>query len=144
MKTWIIILLFGLAIASCVPMTPQGRIDRNPEKFSRLNAQHQSLVRQGKIAQGMTQDAVQLAWGEPAARFLGVKGTAATERWDYNDARPVYMAPTFDGSLGPYDPYHSHHHREGWGVGPDIVYVPYRTGSVWFHNDRVESWEQIR
>jgi len=145
MKTFTPLLLIGLALASCVPMTPQARIDQHPEKFTRLSAQHQILVRQGKIALGMTQDAVAIAWGEPAERFVGTKGTTTTERWDYEDSRPLYTTPSFNNYPGPYDPNHRHlHHGDGWGMGPEIVYVPSRTGSVWFLNDRVESWERVR
>ena len=32
----------------------------------------------------------------------------------------------------------------GFGVGPEVAYVPYRVGSVWFINHRVDSWERAR
>ena len=32
----------------------------------------------------------------------------------------------------------------GFGMGPEIAYIPYRIASVWFVNSRVDSWERAR
>lgn len=66
-----------------------------------------------------------------------------TERWDYAGSRPVYFN-NFHGSYGRFSgPY-----RRGgfWGAGwgPEVAYIPYRIGSVWFIDSRVDSWERAR
>ena len=53
-------------LSSCVaPSTPQTRIAARPEAYNALPASHRSLIDQGKIKEGMTKDAVYLAWGSP-------------------------------------------------------------------------------
>ena len=43
--------------------TPGGRISQHPEIYQSLSPGDQALVNQGQIRQGMTMDAVWLAWG---------------------------------------------------------------------------------
>ena len=92
----------------------------------------------------MSPDAVYLAWGHPARSFQGSRNGKLTERWDYAGTRPVPVA-NFYGSYGTYGygP-HGHHAYSGVGFGPEIAYVPYRIASVWFINQRVDSWERAR
>lgn len=141
MKTMLAALAAGLLAASCAPSTPQARIDRSPEKFSSLKTSHQNLVRQGRIERGMPPDAVYLAWGTPSRIFQGDTAGKNTERWDYAGYRPVHP-PGFHGPPGihPYSPYGP----PAPGFGPDVAYVPYRTASVWFVNNRVDAWERVR
>jgi hypothetical protein len=146
MKSLLAAISAGLLLASCVPSTPQARIERNPGKFAALGAKHQSLVQQGQIARGMPPDAVYLAWGAPSRSFQGYKDGKNTERWDYAGSRPVYTTG-FYGSYG-YGPY-GYRGRYGYsgfgfGMGPEVAYIPYRVASVWFVNSRVESWERAR
>ncbi len=137
----------GLLLVSCVPSTPQARIQRNPEKFAALGGQHQSLVQKGQITRGMTPDAVYLAWGAPSGIFQGSKEGKITERWDYAGSRPVYTMAHY-GTYGYYGPYGYHGRRGysgiGFGVGPEVAYIPYRRASVWFLNNRVDSWERAK
>jgi hypothetical protein len=148
MKKIVTSLMAGLCFSSCAPMTPQARIDKNPEKFAALSQKDKGLVQQGQITRGMPLDAVMLAWGPPSRRFQGSKDSKKTERWDYDDSRPVYIAhfysdyPYHIGGYGPYD--HSRFSGVGLGVGPEVTYVPYRVASVWFINDRLDSWERAR
>jgi len=142
------ILAIGLFIVSCAPSTPQTRIQQNPQKFAALGGKHQSLVQQGQITRGMTTDAVYLAWGAPANIFQGSKNGKLTERWDYAGSRPVQVT-NFYGSYGYGNYPYGHRGRYGYsgigfGVGPEIAYIPYRIASVWFVNQRVESWERAR
>lgn len=32
----------------------------------------------------------------------------------------------------------------GFGMGPEITYIPYRVASVWFVDRKVDSWERAR
>ena len=135
-------------LASCVPSTPQTRIQQEPQKFAALSANHQALVQQGQITRGMTQDAVYLAWNHPSGVFQGSKDGKVTERWDYAGSRPVQVT-NFYGSYGyGYGAYGHHGHYGysgvGFGVGPEIAYIPYRIASVWFVNNRVDAWERAK
>lgn len=133
----------GMLVTSCVPSTPQTRIQREPAKFEALPAKHRSLVENGQISRGMPPDAVYLAWGRPSRVFQGSKDGKLTERWDYAGSRPVYTT-SFYGSYGRYhDPYHRHGYY-GFGMGPEVAYIPYRIASVWFIDGRVDGWERSR
>src|SRR6478752_3891563 len=92
-------LLAALAVSSCAPSTPEARIQKNPEKFAALGKKDQELVRQGRLAPGMSPDAVILAWGVPDQRFVGSKSAKPTERWDYAGSQPVYSTNYF-GAYG--------------------------------------------
>lgn len=143
MKKLLAALSAGLLMVSCAPSTPQTRIQREPGKFEALNPKQRSLVEQGQISRGMSQDAVYLAWGRPSRILQGSKNGRQTERWDYAGSRPVYY-PSFYGSYGRYyGPYHRHGYY-GFGMGPEVAYVPYRIASVWFIDGRVDAWERAR
>ena len=108
-------------------------------------------MQRGEIAKGMSQDAVVLAWGSPAAAWEGYHKGANSLRWDYFASQPVvtnhyYGAYGFGGyGYGGY----GHHGRYGYtgyglGFGPEVAYIPYRKSTVWFVNNRVDSWERLR
>ena len=145
MKTFLSALSVALLLVSCVPSTPQSRIQREPGKFAALSEKHQSLVQQGQISRGMTPDAVYLAWGGPARIFQGSKNGNPTERWDYASTLPVYTSTFYGGYGYGHGPYGRHHYPGyGYGFGPEVAYIPYRIASVWFVNSRVDSWERLR
>ncbi|MEO8614118.1 MAG: hypothetical protein ABI600_03175 [Luteolibacter sp.] len=142
MKTIFIATAAALVLGACAPSTPQARIERNPQKFASLSRRDQSLIQQGQIAHGMSLDAVALAWGPPSQRFQGFKEQQSTERWDYAGSRPVYSTGFYGsygyGGYGPYGRYSP----LGYAGGPEIAYIPYRLASVWFVDNRVDSWER--
>lgn len=143
MKKIIAAVSAGLLVASCAPSTPQTRIQQEPAKFEALGKKHRSLVEEGRIDRGMSPDAVYLAWGRPSRVLQGSKDGKATERWDYTGSRPVYFT-NFYGSYGCYHgPYHRHGYY-GFGLGPEVAYVPYRVASAWFIDGRVDAWERAR
>lgn len=148
MKTLLTALSVGLWLTSCVPSTPQTRIQQNPGKFSTLTHNQQSLVQQGQISRGMSPDAVYLAWGSPSSNFQGSKAGKLTERWDYADSHPVQVTNFYGAygyGYGGYGPYGRHGGPAvGIGYGPEIAYIPYRIASVWFIDQRVDSWERAR
>ncbi|MBQ2813829.1 MAG: hypothetical protein IJE66_02325 [Akkermansia sp.] len=124
-------------LASCTTMTPLERIENNPAMFRQLSPEHRALVQQGRICDGMSKDAVFLAWGQPSERpMLGQTEGKNFEKWTYTRMRPVVVSrPVFYGSYwGPWG---------GWytGGGVDTVYVPEKVADVTFENNCVVSWE---
>jgi hypothetical protein len=144
MKKIIAAVSAGLLMASCVPSTPQTRIQREPGKFEALSGKQRSLVEQGQISNGMPPDAVYLAWGRPSRVFQGSKEGKSSERWDYAGSRPVYYSNFYGSYGGYYGPYRGRGYYGGYGFGPEVAYIPYRMASVWFVNGRVDAWERAR
>lgn len=138
--------LSALALLASCASPLEKRIERNPDLFSKLSPSDQLLVRQGRLREGMTQEAVFLAWGRPDGVAEGVQKGVKTEQWTYLGSQPVYTDTFYGGwgwggwgapgwrrgwgYCGPWDPY--------WGgYGTSVTYVPYRSASVSFRNDRV-------
>lgn len=143
MNPLLYLLIAALFFASCAPSTPQARIQRQPEKFESLSRPHQQLVEQGRIDRGMSQDAVFLAWGPPSRTFQGSKNNRLSERWDYAGSRPVHVN-SFHGSYGRFGGPYGRHGFGSVGWGPEVAFIPYRIGSVWFIDNQVEAWERAR
>lgn len=143
MKKFLTFALLGMCLFSCAPSTPLARIQKSPEKFEALSPQQKRLVEAGQVERGMPPDAVYLAWGPPSHVFQGSSGRQVTERWDYSSSRPVFTN-TFHGSYGRFCGPSSRFGCSGAGWGPDVVYIPYRVGSVWFIDNQVDSWERAR
>jgi hypothetical protein len=141
MKHPAILLLAGISavLSACAPLTPQVRIQSNPQLYAALSPQHQALVSQGQIDRGMGPEAVFLAWGKADSIFEGSRGAAPVQRWDYTGTRPV-QTTSFVGAYG----FGRYGRGYGFGAGPEIAYIPYRTASVWFESNRVTAWERLR
>jgi hypothetical protein len=158
MKTSFIVRL-GLALIVATVLvqcssTPKTRIEKNPQMYSRLNAQDQHLVTHGLIREGMSRDAVFLAWGRPDSVSFGVNRGKESESWTYEGQRPVRSmnmgmgfgmggfgwGPYGYGGWGPYGfggfPY--------YGGGSTTTYVPYTSGVAEFVGGRVVSWKSIK
>ncbi len=145
----------ALFLSGCATATVGGRIESNPEAFNRLPPEDQSLVRQGRISEGMTKEAVTLAWGRPDRVSERSEGGTLQEIWQYASYRPVTMSPV-DYELayqnyfyspywrrrGPYycDPYYGY----GYGFAAHTSFQPYLEGEVVFENGKVVSWERVR
>ena len=146
MKKSIAIILVGTLsgiFSSCVPSTPQYRIQQHPQAFEQLSEKHKELVSRGEIAEGMSKDAVSLAWGSPNSRAGGLRNGRMFDRWDYEGQRAVVTNNIFGGyNSGYYGPYR--YSGVGGGFGPQVTYIPYRKSSVWFDKDKVDGWESER
>lgn len=128
-------------ISSCAPDTPEQRIAASPALFQSLPAKHQQLVRQGEIGRGMTASAVILAWGNPSRRYSGMQNAASTERWDYISSQPIYNNSFGYGYGRGYGGYG---HYNAFSYAPEMTYIPYRRATVFFKNQKVDSWEMLR
>ena len=131
----------ALVSISCAPNTPRLRIEQNLSLYESLTGEHKELVHQGRIAKGMSKNAVYLALGGPSRKIRGFRDDASFERWDYTRLRPAY-----------YHSFHTYHvhrygrhgrHIHGFGFSPTVGYRPYRAASVLFKGEKVDSWEQL-
>lgn len=136
--------LFALAagclcavLGACQSATPAKRIAANPVLFNSLPEEHRAMVQQGLICQGMSQNAVLLAWGSPDNRATGqTREGRMYERWEYTAMQPVTTVHAgFGGWFGP-GPY--------WypygGSGLDTTYIPRCAASVDFEDGQVARW----
>jgi type II secretory pathway pseudopilin PulG len=143
------IVLAGI-LPSCIPMSPEQRIEKNPSAFLALPLKQQQQVRQGQISRGMSPQAVLLAWGAPSRRYEGMNDGVATQRWDYFGSQPVFTNQWAYGSgwgrsrlwgaCGAWGP-------NQWGdpfLGTDIAYIPYRRATIVFKDEKVDSWEKMQ
>lgn len=153
MKTPLFRVLLGLLTAAllcnCASSTPKTRVERNPQLFSQLSAKDRALVMSGVIREGMTHDAVFLAWGRPDRVTVGTDRGKERELWTYVGQQPIRtmnMSMGFGyggfgyGGFGPYGyggfPY--------YGGGPSVTYIPYTAGVAEFSGGRVTRWQASR
>jgi len=150
MKKLLVLFAVGLVASSCVPSTPQARIQQHPEIYASLSPKQQALVQRGELVKGMPPQAVVLAWGPPSMRYEGYHKGNPSMRWDYTGSRAVYSGQYYGmygyGGYGYHGRYGYPYSGYGYGFGfaPELAYVPYRTASVWFVNNQVDGWDRLR
>ena len=146
-------LLGTLLLSGCE--TPQTRIEQRPDIYNALSPRDRDLVAQGKIREGMSQDAVYLAWGAPNQRGPGRHRGSSTETWIYFDVSAGdYYPPPFAYGYGlgygyGYGGSFLHRHRSGRlhrHVYYDPFYDPffYRRTSVVSYPERTVSFQNGR
>jgi hypothetical protein len=119
----------ALVLTGCA--TPEQRITDHPEIFQSLSPRDQELVRAGKIREGMSRDAVWVAWGTPDQKATGVARGRPVETWIYNEytyANAPYPYPYgpygYGGYFGGAAVFHRHgHHR--FAIIGDPFYDPF-------------------
>src|SRR6266446_5023834 len=148
----------ALVLASC--STTETRISGHPEIYQTLSPRDQSLVSQGQIRAGMSQNAVWLAWGSPDRKIVGNMRGRPTETWMYVNYATYpypYYWPGFGygfgftgvGFVGTH-----HHHGRSFVFFGDPFYdpfyysyippsIPYPTKTVTFGNGRVMSFQYL-
>lgn len=125
---------------SCQTATPSTRISQNPVMYSMLTPEQQVLVQQGRICEGMSKDAVYLAWGNPSTPpVTGQQDGASYEKWIYTTYQPV-MVDSFGVGVGCGHGPHWH----GGGIATSTAYVPRESAWVMFQNNKVTAWEERR
>ena len=146
----VIALLFlccaSFLFTSCETANPATRAQQNPAVYNALSAEDQALVLKGTISEGMTKDAVLLAWGRPDTVMSSSDGGRASEVWRYTSMQPVYR-PHYGLGLGMGYGGYGYRHRGGiypYGtisMGPD--YVPVTSSVVRFRKGRVYGWDTV-
>lgn len=140
--------LAALVLSSCAVSTPGSRVAQAPQLFGPLPDHQKQAVMDGKVVEGMTPDAVYLAWGRPDRVTRGSQGGKPFELWRYTELKPVYRTDFAMGfgysrfgyyghGRGYYDP-----SWVGMDIGPD--YVPVTAAVVRFSRNRVTGWERLR
>jgi hypothetical protein len=113
----------ALVLASC--STTETRISGHPEIYQSLSPKDQALVSQGQIRDGMSPNAVWLAWGSPDRKIVGNMRGRSTETW-------VYVHYTTYSYPYPYPFYGPGY---GWGYGFGLTTVGFAGRHRW-HNGR--------
>jgi hypothetical protein len=144
----------AFVLTSC--STTETRISEHPEIFQTLSPRDQELVKAGKIREGMSQNAVWLAWGTPDQKATGVAGGHPVETWIYNEyyyANAPYPYPYgpfgYGGYFGGRVIFHHHGGHRFAIIGDPFFdpfyysYIPprvaYPSKTVTFSNGRVIS-----
>jgi hypothetical protein len=136
--------------------TTETRISDHPEIFQTLSPRDQELVKAGKIREGMSQNAVWVAWGSPDQKATGVARGNPVETWIYNEytyANAPYPYPYgpfgYGGYFGGRIAFHRHGAHRFAIIGDPFYdpfyysYIPprvaYPSKTVTFQNGRVVS-----
>ena len=139
----LMMLVLGVVVmcgfTSCESMTPAKRAAENPGVMDRLSEADRNLVLSGTISEGMSKDAVIIAWGRPDSISHGSMSGKPVETWRYATMRPIYR-PYYGVGLGYGYGYRGHFYPGAtFGMGPD--YVPVTSSICRFRNNRVIGWE---
>ena len=146
------LLFTALFLASCATNPAEHRVKKFPERFAGLSDREKELVLRGEVAEGMSQDAVFLAWGQPGRVMAGSRDGRGSERWAYFHTAPVNTYSVGYGGFAPH-PFYSAYgvhpafgygYGPGWGFGTGVDYVPSLDRTVEFANGKVVAWERLR
>lgn len=133
-----------LLAGGCATVPPmESRIARNPEMFGSLPESHQELVRQGRVKEGMSQDAVYLAWGRADEVRNSSRKGKALETWIYLGTEVIRRHTVGYG----YGFGYGYCHGYGYGgpmFGVDYDYRNYVIARVDFDKGKVVYWEWNR
>lgn len=81
LRAWGLLLVSLLLLAGCE--TLHTRLARNQALLQTLPAEHQALIRQGRIEVGFTPAEVYLAWGAPSHKAFTESAAGSSETWSY-------------------------------------------------------------
>ena len=148
----LLLILPALILSACATNPAEQRVKKHTELFAKLSQRERDLVLRGDVNEGMSQDAVYLAWGRPGRVMAGSRGGRSNERWAYFHTAPVSTYSVGYGGFGPH-PFYSAYgvhpafgygYGPGWGFGSGVDYVPYLDRTVEFVNGKVVAWERLR
>jgi hypothetical protein len=77
------LLLAGLVVTGCATSTIDARKRERAAAYASLPPEYKTLVNEGQIRRGMTEDAVYIAWGKPAQILHQEDQNGAATIWLY-------------------------------------------------------------
>jgi len=89
-----------LLTTGCVSSTPQSRISKNHEAYSRFPSNVQRMISAGMVDVGFTPEMVRMALGAPNREFSRQTENGSTEVWVYHDTSPRFSIGFGIGSYG--------------------------------------------
>jgi hypothetical protein len=146
-----------LALTSCASPL-QRRLEKNPDLLAKLSASQKASVLAGRVEEGMTKEAVFLAWGRPSRVTGGKREGKTFERWNYTGYEPVYRQPMgfgmglgYDGigyngiGIGRSRHVHGRYARDYYDpfyyqMSPQVDYVPFDAKMVEFTGGKVTAF----
>ncbi|MCB1064365.1 MAG: hypothetical protein KDN20_15785 [Verrucomicrobiae bacterium] len=140
--------LFFIGIAAagltgCATVTsPEKRIAADLELFHSQSEKHQDLISRGQVIEGMSKDAVYLAWGRPHETKQSSRDGKARETWVYygSEAVPVQTVGVSMGYGGGY--YAPGCASPFYDFGYQYANRDYVAGKVEFEKNQVVFWER--
>ena len=140
----LVLISLSTLVSSCANRNPgERRLNKFPELSNNLTDQERSLIARKEIAEGMSQDAVFLAWGRPDRVRTSSQNGRKSETWTYLGSTPV-ASPSISVGVGSRG-FHSRlgvHPTVRYGTNVDFARHVER--EVIFVNDRVIRWERVR
>ena len=134
---WLLILLLAAGCAS--PSTVQTRRAERSVAYAALSGEQRALVDQGQIRVGMSEDAVYIAWGQPAQVLRRGDASGEVVTWLYTDtATDAYH----------YWTYHETSRRDGGAFldrsfQTDYGFHDYVSASLEFSGGKLVAWRML-
>ena len=127
------------------------RLTRNASSVEKLSSAQKKQVKQGRIANGMTKEAVRVAWGKPDRVKNLSSGGKKIERWYYMGSEGVYESGQIGfshlagmGPRGVNGPYRLPFDSSGNDTRGNNFAREYVSRSVDFRSGKVISWTHPR
>jgi hypothetical protein len=127
-KQNLILVLALLALTGCATSSIESRRRERSAGYATLAPEVKSLVDQGQIRRGMTQDAVYIAWGKPSQVLQQEDQRGAITTWLYHGS---YLEET------RYWPYRARVPANDYDIRS------YINAEVVFQNGAVSSWRTL-
>jgi hypothetical protein len=137
----------ALILAGC--STTETRISAHPEIYNSLSPSDRALVSEGRIRNGMSQNAVFLAWGSPDQKTTAVVQGRPAETWVYtaiaSSPYPYGWGPGYYGrGYYGFGYVSRHHHVFRPRVFYDPFYYPFYSSQTITYPDRTVSFQNGR
>lgn len=130
------ILISSLLISCSTPIT---RSKEKADSFSRLSLKDQRLVLEGRLKEGLSQDAVYIALGHPMRKSRGRFEGKNTLAWIYGRLESYEVARyRFDTIRGPHGEFYT---RQVYD--PITEFRSVETFVVYFDNGLVAGWQEL-